>query len=110
MKNNMTKSRVFTSTEWNRMQWRDHRVINVIMSPKFGTKFYKFDSSARVFWAIYPSIGIQKSQYAIQDLQGVLTSVSGESFLEILSSCCPEDYEFFLWHPEARKGEWENDS
>ena len=106
----MTESRVFTTTEWNRMQWRDHRVINVIMSPKFGTKFYKFDSSARVFWAIYPSIGIQKSQYAIQDLQGVLTSVSEESFLTILSSCYPEDYEFFLWHPEARKGEWENDS
>lgn len=110
MKNNMTKSRVFTSTEWNRMQWRDHRVINIIMSPKLGNKFYKFDSSARVFWAIYPSIGSQKSQYAIQDLRGVLNPVSEESFLTILSSCYPEDYEFFLWHPEALNGEWKNDS
>lgn len=106
----MTESRVFTSTEWNLLQWRDHRVINVIMSPKFGTKFYKFDSNALVFWAIYPSIGTQKSQYAIRDLQGALTSVSEESFLRILSSCYPEDYEFFVWHPEAIRGEWENDS
>lgn len=101
----MTESRVFTTTEWNRMQWRDHRVINVIVGPELVTRFYKFDSSARLVWAIYPSIGTQKSQYAIQDLQGNLTSVSGESFLTILSSCYPEDYEFFLWHPEAIRGE-----
>ena len=103
----MTESRVFTTTEWNSStQWRDHRVINVIMNPDLVTRFYKFDSNARVFWAIYPSFGIQKTQHAIQDLQGNLTSVSEESFLTILSSCYPEDYEFFLWHPEAINGKW----
>jgi len=33
-------------------------------------------------------------------------TVSKDSFIEILSSCYPEDYEFFIWHPEAINGEW----
>jgi hypothetical protein len=33
-------------------------------------------------------------------------TISKESFIEILSSCYPEDYEFFIWHPEAINGEW----
>ena len=33
-------------------------------------------------------------------------TVSKELFMEILSSSYPEDYEFFLWHPEATRGIW----
>jgi hypothetical protein len=100
----MTEHRIFTAAEWDRFQNRDHRVVAVITNP-IGVKLFKFDSSARVFWGIlanYKSSVI----YNIQDLRGVLTSVSKESFLEILSSCYPEDYEFFLWHPEAIDGKW----
>jgi hypothetical protein len=32
--------------------------------------------------------------------------VSKESFIEMLSSCHTEDYEFFIWHPEAARGIW----
>jgi hypothetical protein len=100
----MTEHRIFTAAEWNLTQSRDHRVVAVITNP-IGVKLFKFDSSARIFWCIFANA---KSSviYNMQDLRGVLTSVSKESFLEILSSCYPEDYEFFLWHPEAIDGKW----
>ena len=100
----MTEHRIFTATEWCRRQNRDHRVVGVITN-NIGAKFVKFDSSARIFWCIFAT---SKSVviYNMQDLRGVLTSISKESFLEILSSCYPEDYEFFLWHPEAINGKW----
>jgi hypothetical protein len=100
----MTEHRIFTAAEWDRLQNRDHRVVGVITS-HIGARFVKFDSSARIFWYIFPDI---KSvvRYSMQDLRGVLMSVSKESFLEILSSCYPEDYEFFIWHPEAIIGKW----
>ena len=104
----MTEHRIFTSYEWDRIQNRDHRVITIITSSdknNNNVKLVKFDSSARVFWGVFPLYS-SSPLYNFQNLQGELRTVSKESFLGILSSCYPEDYEFFIWHPSAANGIW----
>ena len=104
----MTEHRIFTAEEWDRIQNRDHRVITIIKSSnKNNNKVVKFDSRARIFWVVFPLYN-SSPLYNFQNLQGELRTVSKESFLGILSSCYPEDYEFFIWHPEAIIGEWSN--
>lgn len=104
----MTEHRIFTADEWDRIQNRDPRIITVIKSSdKHNNKarLIKFDSRARIFWGVFPLYS-SSPLYNFQNFQGELRTVSKESFLDILSSCYPEDYEFFIWHPSAANGIW----
>ena len=66
------------------------------------TDIVKFDKKDGSLWAVMRTGKFLTFQHKY-------FSVPKDSFLEILFSRYPEDYEFFLWHPEARNGIWEED-
>ena len=75
-------------------------------------KYGKYDKSAdivryckkdRSHWAI-----LRSGKYLI--FRHKFVTVPKESFIEILSSCYPEDYEFFVWHPEIFNGQFNDQS
>ena len=79
-----------------------------IIDPSFVNQVVSFDG-IKIIWSFGPS------QYAIRPLEDFGYYVylnyfskdfSKKNFISQIKELYPEDFEFFLWHPEVEYGVW----
>jgi hypothetical protein len=83
-------------------------MINIYMTfPPSINHIISINSDDTVIWKIqYHRERHSYKHYIISPSAKRTLYINMEEFLSDLKKIYPEDYEFFLWHPEAINGEW----
>lgn len=79
---------------------------NIGIFPKPELDITAFDHGADICWSIWTHSRLytifDKASRTFVDLK------TKEAFLEKIKENYPEDFDFFLWHPEIFSGKWNN--